>query len=155
MLGTKPDLRIKVDTKGLDRAQRMLRTINRFVDDLRPALNDIGNELVRSAHRRFLASRGPNGAAWKATKAGNKPLIRTGALMRSIRYDVARRKVTIGSPLPYAAIHQFGGKAGRRGQTRIPARPYLVDRSGRLDRGDAEMIERVVADLIRRKAQAN
>lgn len=146
---------IKVDTTGVDRAQRMLRTINRFVDDMRPVWDEIGRELVESAHRRFRASVAPNGKRWLPTKAGNKPLIRTGALMNSIRTNVTRRKMTVGSDLPYAAIHQFGGMAGRGRRTRIPARPYLMDEAGRLDRRDVASIERITRDFIRRNATRN
>jgi phage gpG-like protein len=31
----------------------------------------------------------------------------------------------MGSKTPYAASHEFGGKAGRGGSSTIPARPYL------------------------------
>lgn len=31
----------------------------------------------------------------------------------------------MGSSVPYAAIHEYGGQAGRGGSTTIPARPYL------------------------------
>lgn len=41
--------------------------------------------------------------------------------------------VIIGSDKTYAAIHQFGGKAGRNRKVRIPARPYIpVDADGNL-----------------------
>ena len=56
----------------------------------------------------------------------------TGAL-RSIRAHSDRDSVTIGSVLEYAAIHQFGGMAGRGKKVRIPARPFIpVDRDGNL-----------------------
>ena len=39
----------------------------------------------------------------------------------------------IGSPKKYAAIHQFGGMAGRGKKVRIPARPFIpVDKGGSL-----------------------
>lgn len=41
--------------------------------------------------------------------------------------------IIIGSPKKYAAIHQFGGMAGRNRKVRIPARPFLpVDKDGNL-----------------------
>jgi phage virion morphogenesis protein len=33
---------------------------------------------------------------------------------------------TVGTNEPYAAIHQFGGKAGRGRKVDIPARPFLA-----------------------------
>lgn len=41
--------------------------------------------------------------------------------------------IVIGSSKKYAAIHQFGGMAGRGKKVRIPARPFLpVDKDGNL-----------------------
>ena len=55
----------------------------------------------------------------------------TGTLRGSIRASPGRYSVTIGSVLEYAAIHQFGGMAGRG--KKVPARPFLpVDRDGNL-----------------------
>lgn len=38
---------------------------------------------------------------------------------------VENNSVTIGTRIPYAAIHQFGGQAGRGRKVTIPARPYM------------------------------
>lgn len=146
---------IKVDTKGLDRAQKVLRAIHKMVNDLSPVFDEIGDTLVDRARDRFSKSVGPNGERWRPTKAGNKPLVRTGALMRSIDYTVSRRKMTIGSSLEYAAIHQFGGNAGRGGKSKIPARPYLADAAGNLDRNDVSAIDEIVAKFINRVATGN
>lgn len=57
----------------------------------------------------------------------------TGVLRDSIRAHPGRDSVTVGSVLEYAAIHQFGGMAGRGKKVRIPARPFLpVDKDGNL-----------------------
>lgn len=49
-----------------------------------------------------------------------------GGLLGSISYQVQPKSVLIGTNKVYGAIHQFGGKTGRRGKTNIPARPYLM-----------------------------
>ena len=60
-------------------------------------------------------------------------LLDTGTLRNSILASPHRDSVTLGSVLEYAAIHQFGGMAGRGKKVRIPARPFLpVDRDGNL-----------------------
>jgi phage virion morphogenesis protein len=73
----------------------------------------------------------------KRVTPGHKMLIGRGRLARSIVYRVVGdEKLEIGSNLVYAAIHQLGGEAGRRGpfkkkggrRAHIPARPYLVFR---------------------------
>lgn len=54
-------------------------------------------------------------------------LVDTGTLLRSIKYtvDSNRSIVYIGTNIEYAAIHQFGGKAGRNKSVKIPKRPFL------------------------------
>lgn len=64
---------------------------------------------------------------------GNFAILRsTSGLMNSIGnpanggvLNISERHVSVGSRLPYAAIHQLGGKAGRGGKVRIPARPFV------------------------------
>ena len=49
----------------------------------------------------------------------------TGQLASSVNTQYDNDSAVIGSNLPYAAIHQLGGKAGRNKKVEIPARPYL------------------------------
>lgn len=53
------------------------------------------------------------------------PLVDTENLMGSITSDYTNDTAIVGTNKPYAAIHQFGGKAGRGRKTTIPARPFL------------------------------
>ena len=57
---------------------------------------------------------------------------RSGALYRSVEVRPETRSVdpgieiTAGGPsVPYAAIHEYGGKAGKSLLTYIPSRPYI------------------------------
>ena len=60
--------------------------------------------------------------------------IRSGNLVRSVgvtdmRWDGRRVRGGLragNSQVRYAGIHEFGGRAGRGGRSRIPARPYLT-----------------------------
>lgn len=54
-----------------------------------------------------------------------KLLILTGALQKSITHRATSSQVQVGTNRVYAAIHQFGGRAGRGKKVDIPARPYL------------------------------
>ena len=53
------------------------------------------------------------------------PMVDTENLMGSITSDYTNDTAIVGTNEPYAAIHQFGGKAGRGRKTTIPARPFL------------------------------
>lgn len=59
-------------------------------------------------------------------KAGKKTLIDTARLMKSINPRAFSDRAEIGTNVVYAAIHQFGGKAGRGRKVNIPARPFLM-----------------------------
>ena len=55
-----------------------------------------------------------------------KPLIDTGALRDNINQAYDNDTALVGTNMVYAAIHNFGGMAGRNRKVRIPARPFLV-----------------------------
>jgi phage gpG-like protein len=56
----------------------------------------------------------------------NKILQESGQLAASIHEEADRNGVELGTNKPYAAIHNFGGMAGRNRKVEIPARPYMV-----------------------------
>ncbi|MDP8567911.1 phage virion morphogenesis protein [Methylophilus aquaticus] len=103
-------------------------------------LHGIGAEVVDITERNFADESGPAGE-WQSLaeatinsreKKGQWPgkkLQIDGSLARSVLYTVEDSSVTIqagsGGSEAYAAIHQFGGMAGRGRKVKIPARPYL------------------------------
>ena len=101
--------------------------------DLRPALEEIANITQNTAELSFENQKSPFGKKWEKLsprtlkkKRGNKILIESGMLSQSIRGRVSGSNgVSVGSNLAYAAIHQFGGGAGRGLKVKIPARPFL------------------------------
>lgn len=140
-----------------------LNEIARRFDDLSPAMRGIGEALAESTKQRFSTSTAPDGQKWKPnvlatvlgrlsqisgaysaktghmTKKGasafiaKKPLVDTGVLQDTIRYQlVGNKSVEIGTNRfageweGGAAVHQFGtDRAGRGGKVSIPARPFL------------------------------
>jgi phage virion morphogenesis protein len=99
---------------------------------------NVGEHLLNSVKDNFEAETAPDGTRWKtlsqttrdlrSKKYGNAPttiLRASGDLMNSINMQASDTDVRIGSSLIYAAIHQFGGDAGRSKKVAIPARPYL------------------------------
>ena len=75
-----------------------------------------------------------------------KPLLDTGRLRNSITYRLLGASgVEVGSNVAYAALHQFGGQAGRGKKVTIPARPFLATRERGLPREYGEIIRDALA----------
>ena len=137
----------------------MLRKLQQRAANLRPVMEQIGDALREDSMRAFDEQRSPEGAPWiplagstlarrRGGGAGAKTLLDTGVLRNSIGRPmsggvrtVTKSSVAIGSRQPYAAIHQFGGMAGRRRATQIPARPFL----GLSEQGKEEVLDLINA----------
>ncbi|MDD5030374.1 MAG: phage virion morphogenesis protein [Rhodoferax sp.] len=151
----------------------VLTELSRKTSNLRPALKEIGLDMVASTKARFATATGPDGTPWEAnssvtidrfvglynknfrkdgslvpnknfkkdgslTKRGEnalasgavkKPLTgKMEALQTTINHQlVGSTGVSIGSPIVYAAIQQFGGTKAQFPHLwgDIPARPFL------------------------------
>lgn len=141
-------LTIQVDSAAVFSA---LNQLKHAATNLEPAMRDIADELRYQTLHNFEKQGSP---AWqrlsRATLEGRvltnakrkggtlkdgrvsrgaavdaKILQDTGALKNSIHPSHTANSATVSSDKKYAAIHQFGGKAGRGGKVDIPARPYL------------------------------
>lgn len=113
---------------------------------LRPLFAAIGESLLESTRERFSSGVGPDGSRWLPNspvtierylarfsgsygKTGKRPLIgESKSLSTTINWKADDAGVSIGSPLIYAGVQQFGAAArafGRAPWGRIPARPFL------------------------------
>lgn len=132
------------------------------VENPRPMLMEIGEELTSSTKLRFQSGTGPDGEKWAANSSvtleiysgmfadaptGKKPLVgETGRLGGEIAWQlIDDNAVEIGSNLPYAAMQQFGGMKAQWPHLwgDIPARPYLG-----LSNDDKATILQIVADYL-------
>lgn len=156
------DIKIEVDDKGM---QKMLRELSERMEDLTPVMRRIGELLVSSVQENFnREGRYSEPGSWRGgpkrwqelapstirqrERQGYWPgqiLTRTGRLKSSINYHAGKDHVVVGTNLIYAAIHQFGGKAGRGHRANIPARPFLV-----VQDEDLEEIREIIRDYIAR-----
>lgn len=76
-------------------------------------------------------SRGGLRAGFARYLANKKTLVLTGRMRSRLHYQAGRDSLAIGiAGIPYAAIHQFGGRAGRGRKVFIPARPWLAVNRG-------------------------
>lgn len=123
----------------------------------RPALEIIANVLLLAARRSFKFQQSPQGRPWKALdlryqfrkqqKVGLRPILQfSGTMLRSLHVGVQGDRAFVStSLLPYARIHQQGGRAGRNRSAKIPARPFLG--LGRRDEQDiADDLSALIVD---------
>ena len=152
-----------------EQVRSALKALAARVQNMRPVLQAIGEDIVERTKHRFDTSTGPDGVPWKTNSAatlmmlaerlvnrrnakgarsytyskqggllnskglavmGNKkPLIGESKQLRMQIVALANAaSVTVGTTsvtAAYAAIQQFGGKAGRGHKVTIPARPFL------------------------------
>lgn len=105
---------IGVSLEGSEKIAALLSDLEKRAVNLTPAMKSIGSHVVSVALMSFRKEQTPWGAAWpksgRAKKKKGKTLADTGRLKASISRDVNANGVRIstGSNVRYAAIHQFG-----------------------------------------------
>ena len=122
------------------------------VRNLKPLLNQVGYYLLEVVENSFENEADANGKAWqelspsylnyKNKKGYTKKLQNRGTLAESIDFTTTTDALILGTNIEYAAIHQFGGFAGRNKSAFIPARPFLpIDENG-------HMYQDVINDIL-------
>ncbi len=112
-------LRVEVQDEAI---QSVLARLSQRTRNLRPAMKAAGDELVALTAQRFREQDDPWGKRWQALKPstirarrkgagpGGAQILRdTGVLSNSFSARADATSVTVGTNVPYAAIHQFGG----------------------------------------------
>lgn len=127
---------VKIDDRDL---QEKLGTMIRQMEHTRPAMQVIGEIALSSIQQNF--EEGGRPSRWQPladatieerTKKGKWPgtiLVRSGAaggLLGAIYYEALDDRTVLYANKVYAAIHHFGGEAGRGRKVKIPARPYMM-----------------------------
>lgn len=110
-------------------------------------MESVGEALVSGTLKRFQDEEDPTGKKWpqskRAAKQNGQTLTNNGHLKGSIDKIATPDKVMVGSNLPYARIHQLGGKTGKGHKVTMPARPYLGVSSE-----DMKEVRETVADFL-------
>jgi len=159
-MADKPLISVRMDTREVD---AMLARLQKLTGDLSPLMVSIKQELLAQTEANFESQGRP---AWPALAASTikqrekrkkwpgQILQVSGTLARSIMTESNERSamVGVGSEVRHAAIHQFGGKAGRGRKTEIPARPYLPMVGGRLQPEAEAAIVRLGEEYLHRVA---
>ncbi len=114
-------LQIDLNAEALQQAAQQLLNV-----DPRSMLAEIGEYQLTETLLNFDAEQTPEGDDWvqsqRAAESGGKTLQDQGHLRDSYNYQVEGDRVEIGSNMVYAAIHHFGGEAGRNHSIELPAR---------------------------------
>ena len=128
---------IQIEILGLDTIDRQLQQLMQ-VNKTR-ALDEIGQYFTSEVQQRFVRSEDHEGRAWTPLKYRvGKPLVDTGVLRSSITHRILNgHSVEIGTNVTYAAIHNYGGRAGRGKKVKIPQREFM----GISDDNEREIIE--------------
>jgi phage virion morphogenesis protein len=169
------ELSVKIDAREV---QALLLRLQRRVSDMSKPMGRIGVFYERSVLANFKAQASPAGTPWaKLSKTtmllglgkkkgwkkdgglsakgkrylqGKRILWEHGDLEGAVHHQADSNSVTIGvgGHIPYAAIHQFGGMAGRGKKVKIPARPYLaVNRGKEMEFAEKDRVR--IMDIIR------
>lgn len=129
------DIAIKVADQAI---QNALASLMGALENTAPAMLAISETLLDSVEEGFDEEASPEtGAAWKdlspatiaqRTKKGSWPgkmlQVSQGGLASSWHSEHSAFHAVAGSNKPYAAIHHFGGMAGKNRKVKIPARPH-------------------------------
>ena len=114
---------IEIQINGID---NIIATLNRIADKTKNK-SDLMRNIAGTMESAVLTNFDEGGRPkWLGIKhREGTPLVDTENLMSSITRDYDNDSAVVGTNEPYAAIHQFGGMAGRGRKTKIPARPFL------------------------------
>ena len=119
---------VKIDDREV---RKMLSGILKRIGNPGPAMKILGAIARTSIVRNF--EKGGRPTKWTAlspetlkTKKGTAILRETDGLKEAVNYKPFNDKVVVSADKVYAAIHHFGGKAGRGRKVTIPARPYMM-----------------------------
>jgi len=125
-------IEIKIENKELN---HVLDKLFEKTSDLKPLMKNIAGIMTDSVEENFKQEGRPD--KWEdlkkvtikvRTKKGYWPgkiLQMRGELAASITSEYSENSAIVGTNKAYAAIHQFGGNAGKNKKAEIPARPYL------------------------------
>lgn len=126
---------VKIENAELEKNLDLL--FDKF-GDLEPFHKSVGEYMLGSIQENFENESAPDGTKWqflspvttasRLRRHGNAQITilrESGRLAGSFNYEAGSEQVEIGTPIVYAAIHHFGGQAGRNKSVTIPERPIL------------------------------
>ena len=155
-------LEVTALSPALEGLEARIRRLALGLSDTRPLLEALGAEIETQTRRRISEEKSsPIGEPWPdwsdayaKTRHSNQGLLQgEGDLLDSIQQFVDGGVLEVGSPLIYAALHQFGGEPGMPpGPAAVPAREYLgigpgneLELDAVLDEWTGQILERALS----------
>lgn len=115
---------IEIELNNAERIAGILQKLSQATKKRTPLMRRIAGTMEAGVLQNFEVGGRP---PWQGLKyRDGNPLVDTENLMNSITSEYDNDQAMVGTNEPYAAIHQFGGKAGRNKKVDIPARPFLL-----------------------------
>ena len=147
---------VQIDDSAVQQLQQRLAGLApRVVAEVYKALQPLIYQSLRTAVPKYFAG--------SAGKGGSSDLLtsRSGNLLNSVLQSIQTRSdgdsltVSIGSELPYARIHEYGGFAGDAGHSRkrtghrpyIKPRPYLRPAINDLQKALPDLLEQAIQQV--------
>lgn len=115
---------IEIEINNAQQIASILNKLANAAQDRTPLMRSIAGTMESAVLQNFDVGGRPKWLGLKYRQG--TPLVDTENLMNSITSYYDNNIAMVGTNEPYAAIHQFGGKAGRGRKVDIPARPFLV-----------------------------
>lgn len=115
---------IEIEVNNAQQVGAILDKLANAAQDRAPLMRSIAGTMESAVLQNFDVGGRPKWLGLKYRQG--TPLVDTENLMNSITSYYDNNIAIVGTNEPYAAIHQFGGKAGRGRKVDIPARPFLV-----------------------------
>ncbi|MFK5216481.1 phage virion morphogenesis protein [Glaesserella parasuis] len=115
---------IEIQINGIEEIIKTLKLLASKTENNASLMRNIAGTMEAAVLTNFDVGGRPR---WLGIKyRDGSPLVDTENLMSSITSDYDKDVAIVGTNEAYAAIHQFGGRAGRGRKVDIPARPFLM-----------------------------
>src|SRR5947209_5265291 len=149
-------IEVRIDDSAIQQLQQRLAGLApRVVSEVYKALKPLVYQSLRTAVPKYFAGSASKGSSVTLLTSRTGTLLNS--VLQSIKADVNGNELTvsIGSDVKYAAIHEYGGYAGRRPPFKkkdgrrpyLPPRPYLQPAMNDLQQVLPDLLEQAIQQV--------
>ena len=149
-------IKVQIDDSAVRQLQQRLSGLApRMVAQVYKALQPLIYQSLRSAVPKYFAGSASQGSSGDLLTSRSGNLLNSVLQSIELKTDGQSLTVSIGSKLPYARIHEYGGFAGRRGpykkkdghRSYIRPRPYLRPAINDLQKALPGLLEQAIQQV--------